>query len=165
MTVRREESGHQDAIRHIVREAFASEEEAVLVDRLRADGHVLLSLVAEVDGIAVGHILFPRMWIVTASGRHNTVALAPLAVLPSHQRSGVGSALVREGLRQLQAMGERAVLVLGHADYYPRFGFSRDCITTLESPFPRESFFGLELTPGALRGISGRVEYPPAFGL
>jgi putative acetyltransferase len=121
--------------------------------------------VAELDGRIVGHILFSRMWINTSSGLLSAVALAPVAVLPGHQRKGIGSLLVQRGLELSRDRDEEIVIVVGHPDYYPRFGFSPAQARTLESPFPREAFMALELRPGVLDGIQGSVVYPPAFGI
>jgi putative acetyltransferase len=88
-----------------------------------------------------------------------------MAVLPDHQRRQVGSQLVRRGLTSLRERGERIVLVLGHKEYYPRFGFTSGKARYLASPFPPEAFMALELADGALEGIRGTVKYPSAFGL
>jgi putative acetyltransferase len=140
-------------------------DEADLVDGLHADGAVLLSLVAEVNNAILGHILFSRMTVETVTELVSAVALAPLAVLPDQQSRGIGSQLVRAGLDQLRDRGERIVTVLGHENYYPRFGFSSENARGLESPFPPEAFMALELSAGALAGVHGTVRYPPAFGL
>lgn len=153
------------AIRAVNEAAFAGAEEADLVDRVRSDGHALISLVAESGGGIVGHVLFSRMWIQTSKGLVNAVALAPVAVLPAHQRKGVGSLLIRHGLELLRSLDESSVIVVGHPGYYPRFGFSTDRAAPLNGPFPREAFLALELRAGALDGIAGAVMYPPAFGL
>jgi putative acetyltransferase len=145
--------------------AFRGSEEADLVEKLRADGHALLSLVAEVEGRIVGHIMFSRMWIDTSQRLLPAVALAPVAVLPEHQRKGVGSFLIQRGLEQLQDRDEMIVIVVGHPDYYPRFGFSAARAKLLKSPFPVEAFMTMELCPGALDDIEGAVVYPPAFGI
>jgi putative acetyltransferase len=153
-------------IRTINEAAFGSSDEADLVDKLRAEGHALISLVAEFDAGMVGHILFSRMWIRSPSGALvSAVALAPVAVLPEHQRRGIGGRLVRHGLELLQGRGEKIAIVVGHPDYYPRFGFSTEKARSLESPFPREAFMAIELSTGALQGIRGAVVYPPAFGI
>ena len=162
----REEQPHDgEQIRMVNQAAFGRGDEADLVDRLRAEGAVLLSLVAEVDSQIVGHILFSRMTVETEQGPVGAVSLAPMAVLPGHQRRQIGSQLVRRGLTELGARGERIVIVLGHKEYYPRFGFSPEKARHLASPFPPEAFMALELSPGALAGIHGAVRYPPAFGL
>jgi putative acetyltransferase len=94
-----------------------------------------------------------------------TLALAPMAVQPHRQRHGIGSALVRAGLQRARERGWQAVIVLGHHDYYPRFGFSAALAQPLEAPFSGASFMALELDPGALQGSAGRVVYPPPFGI
>lgn len=152
-------------IRKINEAAFGGTYEADLVDQLRHDGHALISLVAELDTGLAGHILFSRMWIRTAAALVPAVALAPVAVLPEHQRQGIGSLLIRRGLELLRDRRERIVIVVGHPAYYPKFGFSTQQAGLLESPFPREAFMALELVPGALDGIQGPVVYPPAFGI
>lgn len=152
-------------IRHINQAAFGRTDEADLVDQLREQGDVLLSLVAEVGQQAVGHILFSRMFIDTTDGAIPAVALAPMAVLPIHQRQGIGGSLIRRGLDLLRDAGEEAVIVLGHPEYYPRFGFSCERARLLQSPFPAEAYMALELRPGALDGVRGTVRYAAAFGL
>ena len=161
MTARPETPADRDAIHAINESAFGQPDEADLVDRLRAEGVVLLSLVADLDSEIAGHILFTRMHVADIPA----VALAPVAVAPAHQRRGIGAALIRAGLDLLRDAGERIVLVVGHADYYPRFGFSTHPARNLESPFPPEAFMAMELVPGALDGVSGPVRYASAFGL
>lgn len=152
-------------IRAVNDAAFGGPAEAQLVDRLYEDQHALLSLVAEVDGSLVGHILFSRMWIGTSAGLVSAVALAPVAVLPAYQRRQIGSRLIFRGLDLLRDRGEKVVIVVGHHNYYPRFGFSTEKAKSIGSPFPREAFMAMELTAGALDGIQGSVVYPPAFEL
>ena len=122
-------------------------------------------MVAEVEGRVVGHILFGELPIVTTEGPVGALSLAPVAVLPAHQGRGYGSALVREGLRSCLDAGHRIVVVLGHPEFYPRFGFSAKLAGPLRSPFPGPAFMALELAPGALEGVEGEVRYPPPFGL
>jgi putative acetyltransferase len=152
-------------IRVVNEAAFGRPDEADLVDLLREEGDSLLSLVAEIDGGIVGHILFSRMSIETAQGDIPSVSLAPMAVLPSHQRRGIGGELINRGLDELCSMEEKVVLVLGHEHYYPRFGFSSAAARNLSSPFPPEAFMALELADGALDGVVGKVSYPAAFGI
>lgn len=151
-------------IRTVNEAAFGGPDEANLIDELRGN-QSLISLVAECEQEVVGHILFSRMWIKTPSELVAAVALAPVAVLPGHQRKGIGQRLIMHGLELLKNQGERIVVVVGHPDYYPRFGFSSARAALLESPFPREVFMALELVDGALEGIHGTVIYPPPFGL
>jgi putative acetyltransferase len=153
------------AIRLVHEAAFGGVEEADLVDRLRGTDS-LVSLVAEErDSDIVGHALFSRIWIQTATGRVRAVSLAPVAVRPEYQRQGIGQRLIREGLTILMQRDERIVIVVGHPSYYAQLGFSSEKAALLESPFPREVFMALELIEGALTGVQGVVVYPPPFGL
>ena len=165
ITIRSEIPSDNLMIRQVNEAAFGGLEEANLVDALRADGNVLLSLVAERDREVVGHVLFSRMAIETASCKVDAVALAPMAVLPEYQRQGIGRRLIPHSLDVLRSHGEQIVIVVGHPEYYPRFGFSTELTRLLESPFPPEPFMALELRPGALDGVRGRVRYPRAFGI
>jgi putative acetyltransferase len=160
-----EDSEELSVIHSINEVAFGSQYEAELVDKLRTEGAVLVSLVAEMQGRIVGHILFSRMSIETPGGSVPSTALAPMAVLPRHQRRGIGGRLVRHGLNLLREQGERIVIVVGHPNYYPRFGFSSGKALSLKGPFPQDAFMAMELSPGALEGVRGQVRYPAAFGI
>ena len=163
--IRPESDQDRQAVWNVNRAAFETEEEANLVDALRDGGYVEVSLVAEVDGEVVGHILFSRLPIVTNFGTVDALSLAPMAVMPSYQRRGIGSKLVAAGLETCREHGHRLVVVLGHPEFYPRFGFSAKLARPLESPFGGgEAWMAMELVPGTLAGVEGRVEYPPPFG-
>jgi putative acetyltransferase len=155
----------RSAVRAVIEAAFGGSDEADLVDQLRGSEHAVVSLVAELDGRVVGQILFSRMWIETSVGPVSAVALAPVAVHPDRQREGIGSRLIEHGLDLLRDRGERIVIVVGHPNYYPRFGFSTQNAKFLHSPFPSEAFMAMELSASALDGIRGSVAYPPAFGI
>lgn len=161
---RPEQPSDRAAVRRVHLSAFSSSAEADLVDALRRQAHPLVSLVAEQDKTVMGHILFSP---VRLSGRSalKIMGLAPMAVLPSHQGQGAGSALVRAGLEQCKRLGFGAVVVLGHPGYYPRFGFSsaRRLGLTCEYEAPEDAFMVLELEPGFFRGASGVIQYHPAF--
>ncbi|MDP2997611.1 MAG: N-acetyltransferase [Bryobacterales bacterium] len=163
--IREETAGDHAGIREVNRLAFEGEEEALLVDRLRAQGLVVASLVAVAEDRVVGHILFSRLPIETPEGAVEAVALAPMAVRPEMQRSGIGSGLVRRGLEVARRRGEAIVIVVGHPGYYPRLGFSAQLAGRLSGPFSGDVFMALELIPGALDGVTGIVRYPEAFGL
>jgi putative acetyltransferase len=160
-TLRSELDADRDALRQVHRLAFGRDIEATLVDELRTGRYVRVSVVAEINGQVVGHILFSDLAIVTAEGVVPALALAPLAVLPEHQRQGVGSALTRRGLEVARDSGHRIVVVLGHPAYYPRFGFSAELARRLESPYSGPAFMALELVDGALDAVTGRLEYAP----
>jgi putative acetyltransferase len=156
------ENDHAD-IRDVNRLAFGRDDEGRLVDALRSGGYARVSLVAEADGQVVGHVLFSALPIETPSGTIEALSLAPMAVVPSHQRRGIGSVLVREGLRVCRGRGHGIVIVLGHPEFYPRFGFSAKLAEGLKAPFSGPAFMALEFVPGALEGVEGRVRYPPPF--
>jgi putative acetyltransferase len=163
--IRPETAADRDAIGHVNRLAFGQDEEAELVDALREGGFAQLSLVAELGGQVVGHILFSDLPILTDAGTVAALALAPMAVLPAFQKQGIGSALVRKGLEESRQQGHKIVVVVGHPRFYPRFGFSSKLAEPLASPFSgKESFMAVELVPEALAGVRGRVQYPPPFG-
>lgn len=152
------------AIRAVLRHAFPADEEADLVEQLRADGDVLVELVEASDIAVRGHILYSPLAIERGGETLAAAALAPVAVLPALQRAGIGGALIRAGNARCAALGLGAIVVLGHADYYPRFGFSAALAESLEAPFSGPHFMALELRPGALRG-GGKVRYAKAFGV
>jgi len=164
VVIRPETAADHEAIRHVNRLAFGQDAESRLVDALREGGYIRLSLVAESDGQIVGHLLFSDLPINTGAGTVPALSLAPMAILPAYQRQGVGSALVQRGLKACRDQGHRIVIVLGHPEFYPRFGFSAKLAEPLSSPFGGgEAWMALELIPGALAGVAGKVQYPPPF--
>ena len=162
-TIRDETPDDYVAIRNVNRLAFGGDAEAKLVDLLRIDRSVIISLVAEEEGQVIGHILFTELPIETTEGMIRGAALAPMAVLPARQRQGVGSALVRAGLDWCRAARVAVVAVVGHPDYYPRFGFSAERALCLQSPYSGSAFMALELEPGIFSGVGGIAKYPRAF--
>jgi putative acetyltransferase len=167
IAIRLETADDYAAIREVNLLAFGGEDEARLVENLRRSPDFMpeLSLVAVKGGEVVGHILFSPVVIDTKEGAIPALALAPMSVRPELQNQGIGSNLVRHGLKECQRLGHRAVVVVGHPAYYPRFGFSSARAKGLEAPFPvpDEAFLVLELVRGALDGVSGVVKYPAAF--
>jgi putative acetyltransferase len=153
------------SVRGVDELAFGRQNEADLVDALRENASSCISLVAVVDEQVVGHIFFSPVSIESESNVVTAMGLAPMAVLPSHQNQGIGSQLVREGLRECQLIGENIVVVLGHPNYYPRFGFVPASLKGLRSEYdvPDEVFMVAELTEGALAGRGGLVKYHPEF--
>jgi putative acetyltransferase len=150
------------AIRAVLRHAFPGDDEANLVEQLRADGDVLIELAAATDIAIQGHILYSPLAIEIDGSARQAAALAPVAVLPAFQNQGIGGELIRAGNARCAALGLDAVIVLGHADYYPRFGFSARMAESLQAPFSGPHFMALELKPGALNG-GGKVRYAQAF--
>ena len=147
-TIRPETATDHEAVRHAHRLAFGQDDEAGIVDALRNGGYVRVSLVADVEGRVVGHILFSDLPILTDKGTVRALSLAPMAVLPECQKRGIGSALVRKGLEVCRGGGHRIVVVLGHPDFYTRFGFSARLAEALSFPFG----------PWASRGVRVRPE-------
>jgi putative acetyltransferase len=164
LLIRAEKESDISAVRSLNEAAFQRSAEADLVDALRRQARPIVSLVAERETIVVGHILFSP---VSLEGGPDLkiMGLAPMAVASRHQRSGIGSALVRAGLEQCKKLGVSAVAVLGHPEYYPRFGFLPSTRFDIRSEYnvAEEAFMVVELEPGALRGRSGRIKYHPAF--
>ena len=166
MEVRRELPADAPEIREVLGRAFPTDAEARLVEGLRGRVAPWISLVAlEPGGRVAGHVLFTPVEIHAEAGVSRAIGLAPLAVRPERQRRGVGAALVRAGLAACREAGEPVVVVLGHPDYYPRFGFRPAWELGLHygRPGPEPSFMVAELEPGALRGRRGEVRYHPAF--
>lgn len=148
--------------------AFEQDNESRLVDSLRQSEYFIpgLSLVAEYEEKILGHILFTKLKIFDLMGtEHNSISLAPMSVLPSYQNLGIGTELVKSGLKKAAKLGFESVIVLGHENYYPRFGFEPASKWKITCPFevPDEVFMALELVPGALKGVSGEVQYPKEF--
>jgi putative acetyltransferase len=165
MRIRAEEPGDRSAVRAVNRSAFETPAEAGLVDALREQARPLVSLVAEDGGEIVGHILFSPVSL-SSDPALAIAGLAPMAVAPSHQRRGIGSALVRAGLEECRERGFGAVVVLGHPTYYPRFGFSSSSSFDISCEYdvPEGVFMVLELRAGFLDGASGTIRYHSAFG-
>lgn len=163
MEIRPETEEDIVAVREVNREAFGRGQESRLVDDLREAGYARLSLVAEKDGRIIGHVMLSEATIRTEEGQVGALALGPVGVLPDRQGEGVGSALIRDALDRCAAAGHRIVVLLGHPSYYPRFGFSADLAKNLSSRYSGEAFMALELTPGALSGVSGEFVFAPQF--
>lgn len=163
MEIRSERPADRPAIREVTRAAFGSDEEVALVDALwKFEGFdPERSLVAIVGGDVVGHILFTPMTV----GERTVPLLSPLAVHPAHQRSGIGTALVEEGLERLAAAGERAVIVEGIPAYYPRFGFERASAHGIEPPDPAipDAAFMIRWLGTPDRSLVGPTRYSSAF--
>ncbi len=149
--------------------AFGQDNEARLVDALRQNPTVFvpsLSRVAITEDLIVGHILFTKINIEDDSGQiHESLALAPMAVLPEWQRSGIGGQLILNGLEAAMILGFTSVIVLGHEHYYPRFGFVPAAQWNIRAPFdvPADVFMAIELVPDGFKHISGTVIYPKEF--
>jgi putative acetyltransferase len=135
ITIRSEITEDRESVWNVNQTAFDGDDEANLVDALRDGGFVVASIVAELNDEIAGHILFSHVSILTEHRSVDAVSLAPMAVSPEYQRQGVGSNLVKTGLKACREHEHRIAVVLGHPDFYPRFGFSADLARAPESPF------------------------------
>ena len=166
LTIRPEQAGDAAQIRLVNTRAFGQPAEADVVDTLRRTCPAGLSLVALWQDRIVGHILFTPAVIEAEGGSIHGLGLAPLAVLPEFQRQGIGSKLVQAGLVEIKKAEYPFVIVLGHPEYYPRFGFvpaSRYGVVTDYDNVPDEAFMILVFDEAALAGISGVGKYRPEF--
>ena len=154
-----------EAIYSLNEEAFDGTAEANLVNSLRTSNAMTLSLVAIKNNEIVGHIAFSPVTIESDQATVNAVGLAPMAVSPEFQRSGIGSQLVEEGLNRIRTAGHELVIVIGHPEYYPRFGFvpAKKYGIRWEHDVPEEAFMIKELREGALKEVKGTVKYRPEF--
>lgn len=168
LIIRQEKEQDRDAVYEVVKGAFASAEyadgdEQDLVNRLRGSAEFIpeLSLVAELEGEIVGHILFTRLMIA----QKTELALAPVSVKPGFQSMGIGGELVARGHEIAAGLGYKAVVVVGHADYYPRFGYEPAGKYGIKAHFavPDENFMVKFLSADGAEGLSGMVSYSPAF--
>ncbi|ANH80135.1 GCN5 family acetyltransferase [Niabella ginsenosidivorans] len=166
--IRAERTEDFEAIAHVNEEAFGRTEEAMLIDQLRSSEAFVpeLSLVATKGTEIFGHILFTKIKIIDSlSHCYESLALAPIAVRTAYQHQGIGSALIREGLHRAREIGYLSAIVLGHDDYYPRFGFTPASHWNITAPFdvPDEAFMAVELVENGLKNVSGIVIYAKEF--
>jgi len=164
MLIRTEEQTDVEAVRRLNKSAFEGLAEAGLVDGLRKNAEPVISLVAEDNGEIVGHIMFSPV-AHSMDADLSLMGLAPMAVSPDRQKEGIGSALIEAGLERCSAMEVVAVVVLGHPNYYPRFGFLPSSKYGIASEYdvPEEVFLVIELQEGALYDKPGRVHYHREF--
>lgn len=165
IAIRPETSEDKTAIHHVNQEAFGQTEEADIVDRLRIRGALTISLVAVQSEEIVGHIAFSPVTVEMEHSNFDAIALAPIAVLSAYQCKGIGSQLVRAGLEECRRLGCEIVVVLGHPNYYPRFGFTPAKPKGINCDFqvPDEAWMILELKESALAGRRGSVKFQPEF--
>lgn len=163
LEIREERPNDIAAIHDVNRQAFGQDQEGNIVDALRANGAAMLSLVATLNGRVVGHIMYSPITVGELTG----AALAPMAVLPEHQRQGIGSKLVEAGIQKLKDAGCPFILVLGHADYYPRFGFKPASTLGIKCEWevPDNAFMVLVLDEEKMQGVSGLARYRQEFSM
>ena len=167
IVIRDETDSDYDAVHRVNEMAFDRPEEANLVELLRDAVSGLISLVAVNDQDVIGHILFSPVTVNNGHSSFYAIAIGPMAVFPEHQRTGIGSQLVKEGLDRCLRVGENIVFVVGHPRFYPRFGFvpARPLGFECEYSVADDVFMVAEIKEGALAGLSGMVRYHPAFNL
>lgn len=165
MNIREEQPSDIEKIWEVNSEAFETEAEAKLVNTLRISGCTYISLVAETETNIVGHILFTPVELSGDVNKLKIMGLAPMAVLSQYQNKGIGSKLVTAGLVLCKLKGYGAVVVLGHPNYYPRFGFVSSVEFGIKSEYevPDDTFMILELVPNALKGHKGIIKYHEEF--
>ena len=162
MTIRPELPADAFDIRALLTSAFPTDAEAKLVEALRASGRLTISLVAEEGGRIVGHVAFSPLMI---DGKEGGLGLAPVAVSPEFQRRGIGGRLIEEGIKRARESGTPFVVVLGHPEYYPRFGFQKASTFGLQNEYGADdAFMVLELLPGGLPN-GGLVKYCDEFAM
>lgn len=174
--IRQEEPGDMPSVFELIQLAFENEQysdhqEQVLVENLRKSPEFIpqLSLVAENEGKLVGYLLLTKVHIINNDNQQlqDSLALAPVAVLPQFQGKGIGTQLILASHQIAKELGFSAIIVLGHADYYPRFGYMTASTYEIKLPFdvPEENCMVKELIDNSLKGIAGTVHYPKEFGV
>ncbi len=167
LTIRDEAPSDIDAVHDVEELAFGRAFEADAVDALQRNRKTVLSLVAEVEGAIVGHILFARTTIETGTSTVIEASLGPIAVLPDRQHQGIGSAMILAGVARCRELGFGSVFLLGNPAYYGRFGFrpaSEHGIAYHQALSRPDAFQVLELHEGALRGVAGIAHEEPELG-
>lgn len=165
MNIRSEIPSDYPAITQVNKLAFGKEEEAQLVEKIRHSQYYIpeLTLIAEVENIAVAHVMFSYINLV-GEETLKVLGLAPLAVHPNFQNQGIGSALVNAGLNKANQLGEALILVLGHPEFYSRFGFKPSIDFGIKSPFPvPEEIFMVKPLANYHPKYRGNVIYPASF--
>ncbi|MEK4743493.1 MULTISPECIES: GNAT family N-acetyltransferase [unclassified Bacillus (in: firmicutes)] len=171
VTIRQEQQNDYSKTEEVVKEAFLNEEfsdktEHELVSRIReCDGFVPELSIVAVDEEIVGHIMLSKITIEQDGATVDSLALAPVSVAPSHQKKGIGGKLIVATLEKAKELGYESVVVLGHPEYYPKFGFKKASDWNIKAPFevPDEVFMVMELRENALQGVEGIVQYSSAF--
>ena len=165
MKILAESPSYRAQVMQINRLAFKGDTESRLIKNLARDNGILASFVAIDGDEVVGHILFSPLLLLVDGKRIDAVALGPMCVTPDRQRQGIGTQLVGYGIEQMKMAGQAAIIVVGHVNFYPRFGFRHDLAKNLSCAFNQyEAFMGLELIEGSLAGNAGTCRYAKAFG-
>lgn len=172
INLRLESRDDYDRVFSVIKEAFKTEPfsdftEQFLVERLRKSDAFIpeLSIVAEKAGEIIGHILLTKIKIKNGLHTFNSLALAPVSVMPKYQNKGIGGQLILEAHTKAIELGYKSIILLGHEDYYPRFGYKSASKFDIKLPYdvPDENCMAIELVENGLKGVSGLVEYPKEF--
>ncbi|WP_242270435.1 GNAT family N-acetyltransferase [Bacillus cereus group sp. BfR-BA-01310] len=171
VTIRQEQQNDYSKTEEVVKQAFLNEEfsdktEHELVSRIRkCDAFIPELSIVAVDKEIVGHIMLSKITIEQDGTSVESLALAPVSVAPSHQKKGIGGKLIAAAIEKAKELGYGSVVVLGHQDYYPKFGFKKASDWNIKAPFevPDEVFMAMELRENALQGVEGVVQYSEAF--
>lgn len=170
--IRQENSTDYAEVAQLIEAAFKNEEysdhtEHLLVDRLRYSNAFIpeLSLIAELEKQIVGHILLTKIKIVNEHNSFDSLALAPVSVKPDFQKQGIGGQLIKAAHQKAMDLGHHSIVLLGHAQYYPKFGYELTSKYNIKLPFdaPEANCMIIELTKGSLQDVFGTVEYDKAF--
>lgn len=162
MKIRPESKSDHGAIETVLNSAFPADDESRLVDELRKDGDLAIALVAEQGGKIIGYIALSPMLAPTMAPMR-ILGLGPVAVLPEQQNKGVGGKLIRRAIEIARRQGYQAIFLLGHKEYYPRFGFRAELAQGFHSPYAGPNFMALELDPGCLSDKGHKIDYANAF--
>lgn len=172
MNLRQETKNDYKAVFNLIKEAFKNEalsdhKEQFLVERLRKSDAFIpeLSIVAEIDEKIVGYILTTKLKIKNESNEFESLALAPVSVLPEFQGKGIGGKLIIESHKKAKELGHKSIVLLGHENYYPKFGYQQADTFGIEFPFnvPKQNCMAVELIENGLKNVNGMVEYPKEF--
>ncbi len=172
MIIRKETSNDYKQVEHLIEIAFRSitlsdHKEHFLVERLRNSSAFIpeLSIIAELNNEIIGHILLSKIIIVNNSSSFESLALAPVSVHPKFQKQGIGGKLIKEAHKIAKELNFKSIVLLGHKNYYLKFGYELTSKYGIEIPFdaPEENCMVIELIKGGLKGVSGKVEYSKPF--
>jgi predicted N-acetyltransferase YhbS len=167
ITIETETEGDYEKIARLHAIAFNGDGEAKLVEKLRRTPRYIreLSLVAKYRNAIIGHVLFYPIKIKTCRNMCDSLALAPISVIPRFQNRKVGSKLIKEGLEKARKLGFKSVIVVGHPNYYPRFGFEKASKYGISASLdvPDDALFAMELEKDGLKDCSGTIEYPSEY--
>lgn len=172
LNIRKENPEDFEMVFNLIKEAFKDEQmsdhrEQLLVERLRKSTAFVpeLSMVAEIDDTIVGHILLSKVKIKNKNSEFDSLALAPVSVHPDYQRKGIRGMLIKAAHQRAKELRHKSIILLGHKEYYPRFGYIQADKFDIDLPFevPKENCMAIELVENGLKGTTGIVQYPKEF--